>query len=499
MIRKPQMRNKPLLLKVENIPSFMPTTLAMESPLSKSSAFESTGALSKPSTPENTEAFTESSTCLDAQHLEVEIEKPKIVAIAVDTQSLSSILNEDLTYEESEGRLIKVLATLAVICLTIATVFLSIVLRLYGRYTTPKVLPFIETSSDSFPSQKIAFSFSNGSVYEANINWHRQSLSDVRIQFLFNIPSPTWYHGYSDETGVLHFVDSEMKRPFLKFSKKFKNGVVTRPLKTDIDSPRFRSSVRIGRTLWLYHSDSQHGEALPLFLYSSSDVSPDTSRLHQTTIWSMKKERYFTGPENLSFLLNSYPYEFCPVPLNASHVLLANCKIGKYHIEKYQNSHCICNKPGADCYGAVMIVDFMAQTFVGLKNRIPVVNGVHYQFWRQCVGAVFQDKHGKQTIWLQLNKWLTVGPLTDDAGFNALMSYDLSKGLDQHWQVQFFKPISSDDATTKKLVSFKGNLVSVMEDGTFVLHQASNSWTVIHNATSRLFNETIQQVVQRQN
>ncbi len=90
--------------------------------------------------------------------------------------------------------------------------FLLIVTRLYGLYQDPEVVPFQGDSLHQFPITKIALICKNGSVFDATIHWD-QSLT---LQFLFNLPNPTMYHGYADALGVLNFVDSEMKRPLLK-------------------------------------------------------------------------------------------------------------------------------------------------------------------------------------------------------------------------------------------------------------------------------------------
>ena len=51
-------------------------------------------------------------------------------------------LSEFLTYEESEKRLILVGSILALCSLMVSTAFVAIVIRLYGKYTTPRSISY---------------------------------------------------------------------------------------------------------------------------------------------------------------------------------------------------------------------------------------------------------------------------------------------------------------------------------------------------------------------
>ena len=60
---------------------------------------------------------------------------------------IAEVLNEFLTYEASERRLIILGSVFAFCLLTLSTAFVAIIIRLYAKFVTPRLISYQPTSN----------------------------------------------------------------------------------------------------------------------------------------------------------------------------------------------------------------------------------------------------------------------------------------------------------------------------------------------------------------
>ena len=80
----------------------------------------------------------------------------------------------------------------------------------------------------SFPILHLAIISKNGTVWDVSLN---EKVSPSKM-FLFNLPKSCscGYHGYSDDKGILNFIEGHLNRKFVQYHPSFngkghKNGI----------------------------------------------------------------------------------------------------------------------------------------------------------------------------------------------------------------------------------------------------------------------------------
>ena len=123
------------------------------------------------------------------------------------------------------------------------------------------VLPRISSNNfeRDFPMPHLAFILENGTVIDFSL-YPDKSPS---VGKLIKLPKSSMYHGYSDDQGVLYFIDGELRKPVTKIHKQLnQNGYQTLPYFLSLPNPcdndfvlcdqKFDHGISIGSHFWLF-------------------------------------------------------------------------------------------------------------------------------------------------------------------------------------------------------------------------------------------------------
>ena len=262
----------------------------------------------------------------------------------------------------------------------------------------------------------LAILLEDGSVYDFSLE-EKVSLSK---EWILKLPKKYQYHGYSDQKGILYFVDGELKSPVIKYHKSLnQQGHDIIPINnfqqqfTSIDQeysePKkvvFRCSISIGPIFWLLGS-TEFGH--PKFL-----VINDFLTNVETTVWYKKKEKLGHGPDLPSFMMNNVVddyQKFCTASLNSTHLMI-------FGFLKQNDLNL--------GFARAAIVDFYNQLWIDWMS----LNFKTDEVFHNCYASIVFEKTGKAYIWLLIQK-LVIG-----IGENQLqlMSHELFQGDD--WETQ---------------------------------------------------------------
>ena len=138
--------------------------------------------------------------------------------------------DDNISNEASYARLITILVFITVVLCFIT--FGQLIWILFLSRGPIVVQPFIPKMDDpffrSFPMLHLALISKNGTVWDVSLN---EKVSPSKM-FLFNLPKSCscGYQGYSDEKGILNFIEGYLKRKFVQYHSSFngnghKNGI----------------------------------------------------------------------------------------------------------------------------------------------------------------------------------------------------------------------------------------------------------------------------------
>ena len=69
------------------------------------------------------------------------------------------------------------------------------------------------------PKLNLAFVYDNGTVWQFFMN----GIVPYSNKIVLKLPKSNYYHGYSNEQGVLYFIHSDIRKSITKYHKKFSN------------------------------------------------------------------------------------------------------------------------------------------------------------------------------------------------------------------------------------------------------------------------------------
>ena len=172
--------------------------------------------------------------------------------------------DDNISNEASYARLITIL-----VFITVVLCFITIGQLIWISFLSrgPIVAqPFIPKMDDpffrSFPMLHLAIISRNGTVWDLSFN-EKVSLSKM---FLFKLPKSCscGYRGYSDDKGILNFIEGHLNRKFVQYHSSFNgNGVKTgirHHIKGEVGWQKmangkkmcYTQSLQFGNTLWLF-------------------------------------------------------------------------------------------------------------------------------------------------------------------------------------------------------------------------------------------------------
>ena len=108
-----------------------------------------------------------------------------------------------------------------------------------------------------FLSSHLAIVFQDGSVYDLSLE---ENISKSK-KWILKLPKKAQYHGYSDEKGIIYFLDGDLNSPLIRYHKAINNqGHNTISIKTGkqkkisnhTNGATFISSVLVADKFWLF-------------------------------------------------------------------------------------------------------------------------------------------------------------------------------------------------------------------------------------------------------
>ena len=200
-------------------------------------------------------------------------------------------ISENLTYEESERRLIVIGSIFAIFCLMVSTVFVIWIIRIYGRFITPRLISVQSKIliPNGLPSPYVLMVADTGDIIE--FSYHQKKFNLDGLPNLKKLPHKPYKNIYAVERqGAIYFLSTDDKQNVIKYdlkSNRHKAIPKSKFLIADIKCthqicPQMRThGVQIMDHYWIILGDNKDG------------------LLSKTSLWSMKKEKWIEGPNFL--------------------------------------------------------------------------------------------------------------------------------------------------------------------------------------------------------
>ena len=200
-------------------------------------------------------------------------------------------ITENITYEESERRLIFIGSIFAIFCLMVSTVFLIWIIMIYGRFITPRL---ISTQSKilipiGLPSPYVLMVADTGDILE--FSYHQKKFNLDGLPNLKMLPHKPYRNIYAVERqGAIYFLSTDNKQNVIKYDLISNRHKTIPKSKFPIDGhtdikcsqnlcPEMRThGVQIMDHYWIILGENKDG------------------LLSKTSLWSMKKEVWIEGP-----------------------------------------------------------------------------------------------------------------------------------------------------------------------------------------------------------
>ena len=197
-------------------------------------------------------------------------------------------ITENITYEESERRLIVIGSIFAIFCLMVSTVFLIWIIMIYGRFITPSLRSMQSKIliPNGLPSPYVLMVADTGDIIE--FSYHQKKFNLDGLPNLKMLPHKPYKNIYAVERqGAIYFLSTDDKQNVIKYdliSNRHKTIPKSKFPMNDIKCtqhvcPEMRThGVQIMDHYWIILGENKDG------------------LLSKTSLWSMKKEKWIEGP-----------------------------------------------------------------------------------------------------------------------------------------------------------------------------------------------------------
>jgi len=212
-----------------------------------------------------------------------------------DNEENENEIEENITYEESEVRLITLGCISALILLTCATAFMLITIRVVGTYRDPITIEYKYKQPLGFPIPKLLFMDYSGhyvvysplfNTLEKLPNLKKIPRSHQKNYFGVRYNEDELYKIFTAEYKQnLYFLYSDQSSKVIRYNLETKNHRVI----NEFDS----SSINIHMTA---SSGIQIGKYFWIILGEEVEKLKDLTPQYQSSIWHLEKERWFQGP-----------------------------------------------------------------------------------------------------------------------------------------------------------------------------------------------------------
>ena len=196
-------------------------------------------------------------------------------------------ISENLTYEESERRLIVIASIFAICCLLVSTVFVIWIIRIYGRFITPRLISVQSKIPNGLPSPYVLMVADTGDIIE--FSYHQKKFNLDGLPNLKMLPHKSFKNIYAVERqGAIYFLSTDDKQNVIKYDLISDRHKTIPNSKFPIAGPKDSKctlyacmrtqGVQIMDHYWIILGEDGYG------------------LLSKTSLWSMKKEKWIEGP-----------------------------------------------------------------------------------------------------------------------------------------------------------------------------------------------------------
>jgi len=207
-------------------------------------------------------------------------------------------ISENITYEESERRLIVIGSIFALCCLLVSTVFVIWIIRIYGKFITPR-LRSVQSKilmPSGLPSPHLLIVSDTGDIVE--FSYHQKKFNLGGLPNLKMLPHKPHKNIYAFERhGAIYFLSTHEKQNVIRYDLISKRHKTIPNSKFPITGQNDNEKCRLNT----YHS--MYGLCARTFGVQIMDYywiifgdNMDGLMSLETSLWSMKKEKWIEGP-----------------------------------------------------------------------------------------------------------------------------------------------------------------------------------------------------------
>ena len=206
-------------------------------------------------------------------------------------------ISEDITYEESERRLIVIGSIFALCCLLVSTVFVIWIIRIYGKFITPRLIsvPSKILMPTSLPSPYLLIVSDTGDIVE--FSYHQKKFNLDGLPNLKKLPHKPNKNIYAFERhGAIYFLSTDEKQNVIKYDLISKRHKTIPNSKFPIAGQNDNEKCRLNTPQSMYGACARtFGVQMMDYYWIILGENMD-GMMSNTSLWSMKKEKWIEGP-----------------------------------------------------------------------------------------------------------------------------------------------------------------------------------------------------------
>ena len=206
-------------------------------------------------------------------------------------------ISENITYEESERRLIVIGSIFALCCLLVSTVFVIWIIRIYGEFITPTLrsVPSKILMPSGLPSPFLLIVSDTGDIIE--FSYYQKKFNLGGLTNLKKIPHKPNKNVYAFERhGAIYFLSTDEKQNVIKYDLVSKRHKIIPNSKFPIAGQNDNEKCRV-KTHSMYGACARtFGVQMMDYYWIILGDNMDQTMSLNTSLWSMKKEKWIEGP-----------------------------------------------------------------------------------------------------------------------------------------------------------------------------------------------------------